>query len=73
VVKEVSIYLAANEYAEIKDWRADWEWRPKTTHVKRCSMCNSEMREDWKIESEKGTLVSYVCPNLCMRENHFET
>jgi hypothetical protein len=69
----MSKYLTTNEILIIKDWRTDWEWQPRKAdpNALRCSFCKSVMREDWQVVGEQGTLVSYICPNSCMRENRF--
>jgi len=69
----MSKYLTTNETLIIKDWRTDREWQPKKAdpNVPRCSFCKSVMREDWQVAGEHGTLVSYICPKACMRENRF--
>lgn len=66
-------YLTTNEILSIKDWRIGWEWQPRQadTNEMRCTFCKSVLKEDWQVTGEHGTLVSYVCPNSCMRENRF--
>ncbi len=65
----MSKYLTTNEILKIRDWRIGREWRPKKANpdTPRCSVCKSVMKEDWRVAAREGMLVSYVCPNSCMR------